>query len=194
LGQATLAVGSRFGRFPKLLAVTALLIAASGGLLTVRRAREDRRRLFTGPARWIWCTRQVEEPAPLRWRASRVFRLDGALPASVSVRLFGDRYWSLEVNGEPVASGEQTAGDPLRVLDLSGRLRAGENRISIEASSANGVGGLLFWMDLGGGRLLVSDETWEAEMIPAGGQPKRPAVVWGEPPMHPWGYPALPGS
>lgn len=170
----------------------ALALAASAGLLALWRAREDRRFLVTGTARWIWCTRQISEPAPIRFRAWKDFRLDGALPEAAPVRLFVDRDWVLEVNGERVGSGTQRPGDALSVLDLADRLRPGSNRISIEAGSCDGAGGLLFWMGLGAGREIVSDGTWEVERLPAGSEPKRRAAVWGRLPMYPWRYPALP--
>jgi hypothetical protein len=191
LGQGTLSA-AQFGRFSKFFAVVALALAASAGLSAIWRARQDRRFLVTGSARWIWYTREIREPRPLRFRAWKDFRLDGASPAAAPARLFGDRDWALDVNGERVASGTQKPGEPLTILDLARFLRTGQNRISIEAASPNGVGGLLFWMDLGERGTVVSDGTWEVERLPAGGEPKRPALVWGRPPMYPWGYPALP--
>lgn len=165
---------------------------ASAGVLALFRAREDRRLLLTGPARWIWCTRPLGEPRPVRFRAWKDFRIDGSPPARAPARLFGARDWILEVNGESVASGTQGPGDPLRVVDLAPRLRSGENRISIETGSLDGAGGLLFWMDLGGGKILASDGTWRAQRLPFGSEPEHAAIVWGRPPMYPWGYPRLP--
>jgi hypothetical protein len=170
------------------------VLAVSAALLWLWRARQDRQYLATGPAQWIWYTRQIREPSPLRFRAWTGFRIDPAPPASAPARLFGDCAWSLEVNGQRVADGAQKPGDPLIALDLSRWLRAGTNRVAIEASSANGVGGLLFWMDLGGGRLIVSDGSWQTERVPPDGAGPRAAVVWGRPPMYPWGYPRLPGA
>jgi hypothetical protein len=128
----------------------------------------------------------------LEFRAWKDFQLEGAPPPRAPVRLFGDRQWSLEVNGRHVASGTQKPGEALRVLDLATWLQPGENRIAVEASSSNGVGGLLFWMDLGGGRIVVSDKSWEVERLPGGTEPKRPAAEWGKPPIYPWGYPRMP--
>ena len=150
--------------------------------------------MFTGPALWIWYSRQIPEPEPLRFRAWKEFPVDGAPPASAPARLFGDREWALEVNGQPAGKGSQRPGDALALLELGPLLKTGGNRISVEASSPNGVGGLLFWMDIGRGRLVVSDGTWRVERIPAGTQGPQRAAVWGKPPLYPWGYPRLPGS
>ncbi len=170
------------------------MLAVSAAALWLWRAREDRRFLMTGPARWIWYTRQIRQPAPLRFRAWKEFRIDSASAASAPARLFGDCAWSLEVNGQRVAEGAQKPGDPLVALDLVRYLRPGGNRVEIEASSVNGVGGLLFWMNSGGGRLVVSDGSWRVERIPRDPEGSRFAVVWGRPPMYPWGYPRLRGA
>jgi hypothetical protein len=175
------------------LAAAALALAAGAGAFALWRARQDRLFLVTGPARWIWYTSQIREPAPLRFRAWKDFRLEAAPAGGAAARLFGDRDWTLEVNGTSVESGTQKPGDRLRVLDLAPWLRAGQNRISIEAASPNGVGGVLFWMDLDGGRsFVVSDGTWLVQRLPAGSEPAHMAAVWGRPPMYPWGYPRLP--
>lgn len=169
-----------------------LALAASAGLLALWRARQDRRSLATGSARWIWLTNQIGEPAPLRFRAWKDFRIDRALPPTAPARLFVDRDWILEVDGVRAGSGTQRPGSALSQSDLARWLRPGRNRISIEAASPDGAGGLLFWMDLGRGRQIVSDRTWNVERLPAGSEPKRRAAVWGSPPMYPWRYPALP--
>ncbi len=184
---------ARFGRFSKFFTAVALAIAASAAFTALWRARQDRRYLFTGAASWIWYTRQIPEPAPLRFRAWKDFRLGGGPPASAPARLFGDREWALEVNGQRAGSGVQSPGDALAVFELASVLKTGGNRVLIEAASPNGVGGLLFWMDLGGGRVLVSDATWRVERLPAGAEGPQPAAVWGRPPLYPWGYPRLPG-
>lgn len=184
---------ARFGRFSKFFTAAALVIAAGAALTALWRARQDRRFLITGPARWIWYTRQIPEPAPLRFRAWKDFRLDGEPPASAPARLFGDREWVLEINDQRAGSGAQSPGDPLAVFELAPMLRTGANRVLIEAASPNGVGGLLYWMDLGGGRVLVTDATWRVERLPAGAEGPQPAAVWGRPPLYPWGYPRLPG-
>jgi hypothetical protein len=191
LGQGTESAGP-FGRFAKLFAAVTLLIAVGAAASLAWRGGRDRRLLHTGPARWIWYTREIQEPAPLSFRAWRIFRLDADPPATAPARFFVDREGWLEVNGARLAGGTQRPGDPLRLLDLAPFLRKGDNRISIGASSPDGVGGILFWMDPGGGRVLVSDESWRVERLPSGTEPPRAAAVWGRPPLYPWGYPPLP--
>lgn len=76
-----------------------------------------------------------------------------------------------------------------------GFLRTGENEVAVEASSPNGVGGILFRLDLGSGRGVFSDETWAVARLPrVPGLPSERAVEWGRPPMYPWGYPRLSGT
>jgi hypothetical protein len=191
LGQES-SSAARFGRFSKFFAFVALLLAVGAVLSAAWRAVEDRRFLHTGSARWIWYTREIREPVPLRFRVWKQFHLAAAPPAAARALLFGDREWALQIGGKTVASGVQTPGDPLAILDLAPFLREGENRISIDAASPNGVGGLLFWMDLGEGRTVVSDGTWQVERLPAGTERPHPAAIWGRPPMYPWGYPSLP--
>jgi len=188
--------GNRFStaraRFAAVFAVAAGLLAAGGVLLAARRAIEDRRFLLTGPARWIWWSREIPEPAPLRFRCWKEFHIEGERPAHAPTLFFGDCQWMLEVNGHPLASGSQKPGAALRGLDAAAWLESGVNRIRVEASSANGVGAILFWMDLGSGRLVVSDRTWEAASLPAGNAAPRRVEEWGRPPMYPWGYPRPP--
>jgi hypothetical protein len=192
LGQATRRAGPS-GALWRLLAATALALAAGAALLGLRRLAQDRRWLVTGHARWIWYSRQFAEPAPIRFRAWKDFRIAGEIPAKAPIRFFGDRDWVLEINGARVGTGSQRPGDALRVFDAARLLRPGSNRIAIEASSPDGVGGLLFWMDAGESGQIVSDRSWEVEKLPAGSAPKRRAAEWGRPPIYPWRYPALPG-
>jgi hypothetical protein len=105
-------------------------------------------------------------------------------------RIFVDRRYVLRINGSFVGEGEQKPGDTLQTYDVSRFLTEGNNHISIEASSPTGAGGILFWLDPGNGRPLVSDSRWGIRLSDA---VSRPAIVWGRPPMYPWGYPALPG-
>jgi hypothetical protein len=168
-----------------LFALFALIVAVAA-LLAWRRAASDRAHLVTGEARWIWLRLDFPEPATLRFEASREFRLDSA-PPSAPVKLFVDPRGSLTVNGKRFASTDQQAGSPLRVFDVAPALVAGENRLVVEAESPTGAGGILFCLDLPGGRRVVSDSSWRVRS--AGESGSRPAAVWGRPPMYPWGYP-----
>ena len=149
----------------------------------------------TGNAEWIWYSPPGPEPSPLGFYATRDFALPSA-PARASAKLAVDRAHVLYVNGERVGAGEWRPGDPLRVYAIGGRLRAGVNRIAIEASSPTGVGAILFSLDVDGfGRdAVVSDRRWRVDLSPgaiAAGSRYRP-IVWGRPPQYPWGYPRMP--
>lgn len=159
--------------------------------LAAIRAAEDRAHLLTGPARWIWCAREILQPAPVRFYAVRDFFLR-RVPVSAAARVFGDRRWALLVNGSRAAAGEQRPGDPLRRLELAPLLRQGSNRLVIEAESPTGVGGILFGLDLGAEKnAVVSDAAWRIARsqseVERGEGP--PVAVWGRPPMYPWRYP-----
>jgi len=184
-------VAGRNGRVRRLFGAAAVVLAAAAALLTVVRAARDRSSLATGRARWIWYSREIPEPAPLRFRAWKEFSLASASPAA-PVLLFGDRTWSLEINSVAVAHGEQRPGDRLFVGDAAKFLRPGTNRIAIDVASSDGVGGLLFHLELPKGREIASDGTWRVERIDPRSEGERSAVVWGRPPMYPWGYPDLP--
>ncbi len=175
-------------------AIAVAVLAASAGR-SLLRAHADRLSLATGPARWIWYTGRVPEPRPLHFYAGRDFELPRA-PSRALAKLFVDREHALYVNGLRAGTGLQRPGDPLAVYDLTTLLAAGPNRVTIEASSPTGIGGILFSLDLDGyGRDAVcSDVRWRvdssADAILAGGR-YRP-FVWGRPPQYPWGYPRMP--
>lgn len=165
------------------------MVVAAAGALAWGRSRRGRS-LPTGPASWIWFSLDIQTPGPLRFYAGREFRLDG-VPASAKARLFVDRRGCLIVNGSRFAASEHLPGSRLSVLEVAPLLVAGVNHLVIEAESPTGAGGILFCLDLPGGRRVVSDGSWrvglsEAVLARGGGAP---AGVWGKPPMYPWGYP-----
>jgi hypothetical protein len=176
---------------PAFLFTLLAIVVGSALVWNAARAVSDHRRLTTGPARWIWYTGDVPEPAPIRFYAGRLFRL-GSTPRSAVARVFVDRRWVLRINGKTVGAGAQRPGDRLVALKAAPLLLPGENRIVIQAESPDGVGGILFALDLDGEKnSIVSDGSWrvarsEGDLF---GGPSRPAEVWGKPPMHPWGYP-----
>ncbi len=171
------------------------IVAAAAFRFTLR-ARADREHLETGDAEWIWHTRDIPQPRPVRFYATRDFFLEQA-PATATAKIFADRRHAFYINGFGMGNAERKPGDLLVLYDLTGRLKQGENRIVILVESDTGVGGLLFALDLAGvGRnAIVSDRQWRVDLSPdaieRGG--RFPAVVWGRPPMHPWGYPRMPG-
>jgi hypothetical protein len=152
------------------------------------RASADHVSLRTGDARWIWATRDLPEAVPLRFVASREFERGSASTGQAIARIFADRRYVLRINDTLIGSAEQKPGDPLRSYDVSRFLRPGRNRIWIEAWNPSGAGGILFWLDPGDGRPVVSNSSWKIESESEGGR-NGLAVEWGRPPMYPWGYP-----
>lgn len=183
--------GSLLARpFPAALFLLAAAILAAAAGLAWSRAARDRANLVTDGAQWIWLMLDLGEREPLRFWAMREFSLE-AVPAAARALLFVDPRGSLTINGSRFPPGEQRPGSPLRILDVAPALVAGTNRVVIEAESPTGAGGILFCLDLPGGRKIVSDSSWrvarsEAALSAGGG---RRAAVWGRPPMYPWGYP-----
>lgn len=188
MGQESRA-NARIGRASRLFGAAALLLAGAAAALALWRGQQDRRWSRTGQARWIWYSREIPEPSPLSFRAWKDFVLDGAPPASAPLLLFGDREWVLRVNGSEAARGSQKPGDPLASLDAARFLRSGENRVEVEANSPNGAGGILLWLEMAGGRAVVSDGSWRVERISPPGDGEHAAVEWGRPPIYPWRYP-----
>ena len=178
-----------------LLYVLVLAIAATAAIRATLRAHAERELSRTGTAQWIWYSRDVKEPGPVAFVATRDVVLDRA-PERATAKVFADAWHVLWVNGERVGGGKQRPGDPLALYEAAPRFRAGINRIALEAGSETGVGGLLFSLDLSlsGRDAVVSDERWRVDAsraaITSGGRYR--AAVWGRPPMYPWGWPRLP--
>ena len=112
------------------------------------------------------------------------------VPASAKALLYVDRRGVLSVNGSRFPATEQRPGSPLAVLEIAPALVAGGNSLVIEAESPTGAGGILFHLDLPEGS-VDSDASWRVgpadSDLARGGS--APAVVWGRPPLYPWGYP-----
>jgi hypothetical protein len=177
------------------LYVLALAIVSAAAIRATLRAHEEREMSRTGRAEWIWYSREVKEPGPIAFVATRDVVLDRA-PERATAKVFVDAWHVLWVNGRRVGGGRHAPGDPLALYEAAPWFREGVNRIAIEAGSDSGVGGLLFSLDLSlwGRDAVVSDERWRVDTssaaIASGGR-YRPAV-WGRPPMYPWGWPRVP--
>lgn len=181
---------------PAFLWALAFAIVAAAAVRFTLRAHEDLEHLETGDAEWIWYTRDIPRPQPVRFYATRDFVLE-QVPASATAKVFADRRHAFYINGFGMGNAERQPGDALVLYDLAAQLKPGQNRIAILVESDTGAGGLLFALDLAGvGRnAIVSDGTWRVDLSPEAIQrgARFPAVVWGRPPMHPWGYPRMPG-
>jgi hypothetical protein len=138
----------------------------------------------TGRAKWIWATDDVKVERPARFVARRSIVIEEAVTYA-RVKIFVDRKYRVFLDGRVVGAGGMAPGDPLDEYDVSDRFPRGIHTFSIEAESPTGIGGILFALDISGhGRnAVVSDATWAVD--------GRPAFVWGEPPMYPWGFPAV---
>jgi hypothetical protein len=151
--------------------------------------------LATGPAEWIWYTGSMPVQGPLRFWATRDFELPER-PGRATAKVFVDREHVLFVNGARAGGGTQRPGDPLALYEVAPLLHEGANRLTIEAASPTGIGGVLFSLDIEnfGRDALVSDGGWRVELThPAGSRDGRyRPVVWGRPPQYPWGYPRMP--
>jgi len=173
----------------------AVAIAAFAAVRATLGAHADCEYSRTGEARWIWYSREVREPQPVSFVATRDFVLERA-PIRATAKVFGDRWHVLWLNGRRVGGRRQRPGDPLALYEVARYLSPGVNRIAVESGSDTGVGGLLFSLDVSdrGRDAVVSDERWRVDRdrraIFSGGR-YRPAV-WGRPPMYPWRWPRLP--
>jgi hypothetical protein len=178
-----------------LLYVLAVAIVATAAIRGTLRAHAGRELSRTGAAQWIWYSRDVKEPAPIAFVATRDVLLDRA-PARATAKIYADSWHVLWVNGKRVGGGKHAPGDPLALYEAAPWFTGGVNRIAVEAGSETGVGGLLFSLDLSlaGRDAVVSDERWRVDTSPAavrsGGRYR--AAAWGRPPMYPWGWPRLP--
>jgi hypothetical protein len=189
LRQETRATSPFARRLPALFLAVGAAVLVSSGLVAWRRAASDRANLRTGEARWIWLRLDFPQTQALHFRAWREFRLD-AKPPSATAKLFVDPRGALTINSTSFPAIEQRPGSPLRLLDAAPALVAGNNRVTIEAESPTGAGGILFCLDLPDGKSIVSDSSWRVlSLAPSRPSEERPAAVWGRPPMYPWGYP-----
>ena len=168
----------------------AVALVLASAVLALQRSRADRAHRTTGRAEWIWYSSRVPTPVPLRFYAVREIAL-AAAPARATARVFVDRAHVLFVNGQRAGGATQRPGDGLAAYEVAQWLRPGVNRVVIEASSPTGIGGILFALDLGG-ESLVSDGRWRVDRDAAAmtGPGRYRPVVWGRPPMYPWGYPS----
>ena len=180
---------------PALFYALMVLVVAAAALRALVRAHEDRMRLATGRAEFLWYSGRVPEPRPLRFWATRDFELPSK-PGRALAKVFVDREHVLYINGVRAGGGNQRPGDPLAVYEVAALLAPGRNRVALEAGSPTGIGGVLFSLDVEGfGRdAVVTDARWRVDLEPsalAEGGRYRP-IVWGRPPQYPWGYPRMP--
>jgi hypothetical protein len=180
---------------PAALFGIAAAVLVSVSALTLSRHLRDQAESTMGRAEWIWYARAGRKPAPIRFYATRDVELP-AVARRATAKLFVDREYVLYVNGRRAGGGSRRPGDPLAVYEVASFLRPGLNRVAIEASSPDGVGGILFSLEGDGIEpgAFASDTRWRVDLdasAVANGARYRP-IVWGRPPQYPWGYPRLP--
>jgi len=179
-------------RATKALVALAAAIALAAAAVSLHRHAEDRRHLRTGAAEWIWWARASRTPAPVRFYAFRDVALAN-VPSRARALVGIDPAGALSVNGTAVTAPAWRAGEPLRAVDLVPLLRPGSNRIAVEASSPDGVGGILFAAEGDGldPAAFASGRAWRVarDADAAGRGEVREPIVWGRPPQFPWGYP-----
>lgn len=181
-------------RWRRALALVLAVAAGGAALWALLREGRDQRQPAAG-ASWIWFSYGAEDPEPIRFFAGREFSWSGGAGNPSQALVFVDRRYVLSLNGSRVGAGGQKPGDNLDAYDVSALLRPGVNRVVLEAESQNGVGGILFSLTLPSGERVVSDRTWRVSLLEADLFSKgASAIVWGRPPMYPWGYPAPPAS
>ena len=155
----------------------------------------------TGAAKWIWADDASAEPGQ---PTARVFLHDFALEAAPqeAARLFvvADREYAVHLNGRQIARGAYRHGEPIDEFQVAHLLREGSNRLTIEARTPYGDGGVLAGIELADGSMpVVTDGEWRSlagwdprlvkgeTPLADAGPALRPVRVWGQPPVGRWG-------
>ena len=124
-----------------LLYALALVLASDGAIRATLAAHADREFSRTGDARWIWYSREIKEPLPVSFVATRDVVLDGA-PARATAKVFADRWHVLWVNGKRAGAGTQQPGAPLALYEIGPLLvRHRESQHAAEAHQQHGTTG-----------------------------------------------------
>ncbi len=140
----------------------AFALAAVLGLMVrgVRAARSATSEPGLG-AQWIWVEGDERNGTPIAFLALRDVFLDEK-PSRAWMAVTVDESYVLHINGQPVAGGEYSPGQEMDLHSVGDYLKAGWNRLVIEARSGRGSGGILTSLRLEErGRVhLGSDASW----------------------------------
>ncbi|MYF94018.1 MAG: hypothetical protein F4210_00615 [Holophagales bacterium] len=155
----------------------------------------------TGAAEWIWADGIGADPGrPAAYVLLRDFELPAAPEAAARLFVAADREYAVHLNGHQIARGEYRRGEPIDEFQVAHLLRAGSNRLTIEARTPHGDGGLLAGIELDDGSIPVVTEgewrfttAWDPRLVKGetaladAGPALRPVRVWGRPPVGRWG-------
>ena len=155
----------------------------------------------TGAAEWIWADDASAAPGqPAAYVLLRDFELDAAPEAAARLFVAADREYAVHLNGHQIARGGYRRGQPIDEFQVAHLLREGSNRLTIEARTPHGDGGVLAGIELADGSMpVVTDGGWQftddwdprlvkGETLLADAHPAlRPVRVWGRPPVGRWG-------
>lgn len=155
----------------------------------------------TGAAEWIWADGGGAAPGrPASWVLLRDFELAAAPEAAARLFVVADREYAVHLNGRQIARGAYRRGEPIDEFQVAHLLREGSNRLTIEARTPHGDGGVLAGIELDDGSMPVVTEgewlfteVWDPRLVKgeiplADADPAlRPVRVWGRPPVGRWG-------
>ena len=154
----------------------------------------------TGAAEWIWPPAAASGAGrPTACLLLADFELEKAPEETARLFVTADREYAVHVNGHQIARGGFVRGEPIDEFQIAHLLRAGVNRLTIEARTPYGDGGALAGIELADGSMpVVTDsawrvlETWDPLLVkgaaPVGdGLVAGPVRSWGRPPVGRWG-------
>jgi putative heme-binding domain-containing protein len=108
------------------------------------------------PANWIWSAQDSDRPF-----FRKVFNVEGDIKSAIAV-VTADNGFVLFVNKERVASGK--SWENLEKVDLTGKLKSGENIIAVSATDEGGAAGFLLDLRMtaanGSVQQVVTDASW----------------------------------
>ena len=154
----------------------------------------------TGAAEWIWPEAADSEPGrPAAYLLLADFELEEAPTAAARLFVTADQEYAVHLNGHQIARGGFRRGEPIDEIQVAHLLRAGANRLTIEARTPHGDGGALAGIELENGSMpVVTDRSWRFLDVWAprlvkgdvqGTEDGELGTVraWGRPPVGRWG-------
>ena len=153
----------------------------------------------TGAAEWIWPEAADSEPGrPAAYLLLADFELEEAPTAAARLFVTADREYAVHLNGHQIARGGFRRGEPIDEIQVAHLLRAGANRLTIEARTPHGDGGALAGIELEDGSMpVVTDRSWRfldvwaPRLVKGDAQGTEDGELgtvraWGRPPVGRW--------